>query len=67
MSERRVTDPHGLLESGEELLPLGQLASVIGCSKNALRALRTVGVTWRREPLRRMRNPAVTGAARSLE
>src|SRR5580700_4313679 len=28
-----VTDPHGLLETGKELLPLGQLATVLGCSK----------------------------------
>jgi hypothetical protein len=37
--EQQISDPHGLLASGEELLPLGQLASVLGCSKNALREL----------------------------
>jgi hypothetical protein len=37
--EQQIPDPHGLFESGEELLPLGQLASVLGCSKNALREL----------------------------
>jgi hypothetical protein len=52
--EQQITDPHGLLESGEKLLPLAQLASVLGCSKNALRELLhgpLRGVRWaRREP-----------------
>jgi hypothetical protein len=53
-TEPQITDPHGLLERGEELLPLAQLASVLGCSKNTLRELLhgpLRGVRWaRREP-----------------
>jgi hypothetical protein len=60
--EQEITDPHGLLGSGEELLPLGQLASLLGCSKNALRELLhgpLRNVRWaRREP-----EPAVYSVA----
>jgi hypothetical protein len=38
-TEPEVTHPHGLLESGERTLPIGELASLLGCSKNALREL----------------------------
>jgi septum formation inhibitor MinC len=50
----RVTDAHGLLDSGEELATLAALASMLGCSRNALRALLQGplrAVRWaRREP-----------------
>jgi hypothetical protein len=53
-TQPQITDPHGLLESGEELAPVGQLASLLGCSKNALRELLhgpLRSVRWaRREP-----------------
>jgi hypothetical protein len=51
---RRVSDAHGLLDSGEELATLAALASMLGCSRNALRALLQGplrAVRWaRREP-----------------
>lgn len=34
-----VTDPHGLLESGERLATLTHVVSMLGCSKNALKDL----------------------------
>jgi hypothetical protein len=52
--EFQVTDPDGLLENGEEAIPLANLAAILGCSNNMLRELlrgplRTV--RWaRREP-----------------
>jgi hypothetical protein len=53
--EPRVTDRFGLLESGEELASLGQLALALGCSNNVLRELLAgpmrKSVRWaRREP-----------------
>jgi hypothetical protein len=50
-----VTDRFGLLESGEELASLGQLALALGCSNNVLRELLAgpmrKSVRWaRREP-----------------
>lgn len=53
--EPRVTDRFGLLESGEELASLGQLALAVGCSNNVLRELLAgpmrKSVRWaRREP-----------------
>jgi hypothetical protein len=60
--EQQIADPHGLLESGQEVLPPGQLASILGCSKNALRELLhgpLRKVRWaRREP-----EPAVYSVA----
>ncbi len=60
--EQQISDPHGLLESGEELAPIGQLASLLGCSNNELRKLLQGplrGVRWaRREP-----EPAVYSVA----
>jgi len=54
MRKPRVTDAHGLLDSGEELATLASVASMLGCSKNALRALLEGplrAVRWaRREP-----------------
>jgi hypothetical protein len=63
----QVTDPHGLLESGEPTLPMGQLASLLGCSKNALRELLhgpLRSVRWaRREPAPAVYSVADTQAA----
>jgi hypothetical protein len=53
--EQQVTDPHRLLESGEDLASLSELASMLGCSNNALHKLLDGplrgAVRWaRREP-----------------
>jgi hypothetical protein len=34
-----ITDPHGLLQSGEELATIGEIAPRLGCSKTALASL----------------------------
>jgi hypothetical protein len=38
-TEPLVSDPRGLLTSGEELAPSGQLALALGCSRKALESL----------------------------
>jgi len=62
-NDTKVTDLHGLLESGDEAIPLADLASLLGCSKNELRKLLRgplrSSVRWaRREP-----EPAVYSVA----